>query len=57
MGFLITLTVGYVSSWLLFLLKLQGKEKIYVEGSINEINTDLFSPPIAARMKKSFAKK
>lgn len=56
-GFLITFIVGYLLSWLFYLLKIQGKEKIYIEGSINEINTDLFVPPLATRMRKKFARK
>lgn len=57
LGFLVTFIVGYIVSYALNLLKLQDKEKIYVSGSINEINTDLFSPPIAKMMKKDYEKK
>lgn len=56
-GFLITLIVGYLASYLLYLMKLQSMDKIYLKDSINEINTDLFSPPIAKMIKKDFEKK
>lgn len=57
LGFLVTLIVGYAVSYILFLLKLQDKGKIYVDGSVNEINADLFSPPIAKKFKKDHDKK
>lgn len=56
-GFLITLIVGYLTSYLLYLMKLQTMDRIYLKDSINEINTDLFSPPIAKMMKKDFERK
>lgn len=49
MGFLITLIVGYLLSYLLYLLKLQKMDKIYVD---NQIDTSLFVPPIARRLKE-----
>lgn len=51
-GFLVTLILGYVFSYIFYLLKWQTMEKIYVEGSIGELNADLFVPPIAKRIKR-----
>lgn len=56
-GFLITFIIGYLVSYILYALKLQGMEKIYVKDSINQIDTGLFSPPIAKKMKKDFEEK
>lgn len=56
-GFLVTLIVGYLTSYVLYLTKLQGMEKIYVNDSINEINAELFSPPIAKKIKREYEKK
>ncbi|KAG5677315.1 hypothetical protein PVAND_007084 [Polypedilum vanderplanki] len=53
-GFLVTLIIGYFASYLLYVLKLQTMEKIYVENSIGEINSDLFVPPLAKYIKKKF---
>lgn len=55
-GFLITMTVGYLTSWILLKTKLQGMEMIYVKDSINEVNTELFAPPIARKIKRDFDK-
>ena len=57
LGFLITLVVGYIASYVFYLLKLQNTDKIYAYGSSGEINADLFSPPIAKKLKKRFDKK
>lgn len=56
-GFLITLIVGYLTSYILYVSKLQGMERIYVKDSINQVDTDLFSPPIAKMMRKKFEKR
>jgi sodium-coupled monocarboxylate transporter 8/12 len=56
MGFVITVFVGYLTSFILYMLKLQTKEKIYVKGSINEIDMNLFSPPIARSLKRKMNK-
>jgi hypothetical protein len=56
LGFLVTLVIGYISSYFFYLLKLQDKEKIHVIGT-NDINTDLFSPPIAKKLKSNYDKK
>jgi sodium-coupled monocarboxylate transporter 8/12 len=50
LGFLITLILGYLFSFLFYKLGLQSMEKIYVN---NEIDTTLFVPPIAKRLKKN----
>lgn len=51
-GFLITLILGYLLSYIFYLLKWQTMSKIYKKGSINEIDTNLFVPPIARRFKR-----
>jgi len=56
-GLLVTLIVGYLMSYILQLLKLQNNARIYVEGSIKEINVALFSPPIARSIRRKFEKK
>lgn len=56
-GFLVTLIIGYTLSYLFYYLQLQSMDKIYVENSIDEIDTNLFSPPIAKRMKRNFEMK
>lgn len=57
LGFSITLIVGYLLSFLFYKLGLQSMEKIYVENSMNEIDTTLFVPPIAKRLKRNFEMK
>lgn len=56
-GFLVTLIGGYLTSYALYMLKLQTMDTIYVKDSINEINADLFSPPIARKIRRDFQKK
>lgn len=56
-GFLVTLIGGYLASYALYMLKLQTMDTIYVKDSINEINADLFSPPIARKIRRDFQKK
>lgn len=51
LGFLITLILGYLLSYLFYMLGFQSMEKIYVKNSLNEIDTTLFVPPIAKRLK------
>uniref|UniRef100_A0A6B2EGH4 Putative sodium/solute symporter n=1 Tax=Phlebotomus kandelakii TaxID=1109342 RepID=A0A6B2EGH4_9DIPT len=56
LGFLVTLIVGLVMAYLLRWLKLEGESRIYVDENKECINTDLFSPPIAWRLKKRYAR-
>ena len=56
-GFLVTFILGYLMSCVLFYTGMETKEKIYVKDSINEINTDLFVPPIARKIKRNFERK
>ncbi|KAG5683323.1 hypothetical protein PVAND_012609 [Polypedilum vanderplanki] len=53
-GFLITFIIGYLVSFILYKLKLQTMEKIYVQNSTEEINSELFIPPLAKYFKKKF---
>ena len=55
-GFLVTVLVGYIASWILVLLKKQGAEKIYVDGNKNLIKTELFFPIVARHFKNQSAK-
>lgn len=56
-GFLVTFILGYVFSYIFYLLKLQTMDNIYIDKETKEINADLFSPPIAMRLRKIFQKK
>lgn len=56
LGFLMTILVGYLVSWLLVLLKKQGEEKIYINNNKNLIKTELFFPIIGKRFKRQSAK-
>ncbi|XP_059613300.1 putative sodium-dependent multivitamin transporter [Phlebotomus argentipes] len=56
LGFLVTLFVGLVLTYLLKWLKLEGESRIYADGNKECINTDLFSPPIAWQLKKRHTK-
>lgn len=56
LGFLITILIGYLTSWLLVLLKKQGQEKIYIDNNKNLIKTELFFPFIGRSYKKQNAK-
>ncbi|XP_011185444.1 putative sodium-dependent multivitamin transporter [Zeugodacus cucurbitae] len=49
-GFLITLIVGYVSSLLLETLKWADNKQIYLD--YQQIDVDLFIPPLARRLRK-----
>lgn len=57
LGFVLTFTVGYLASHAFYALKLQSMDQIYVKGSINEIDSDLFTPPLAKRIKRDWQKK
>lgn len=57
MGFFITFIFGYLLSYIFYKLGLQSMDKIYVENSINEIDSNLFVPPIAKRLKRSLEMK
>lgn len=57
LGFLVTLLVGFVVSQVLKRLNMQGQvnEKIYLDEQQKYLNPDLFSPPIAKRLRQRFA--
>lgn len=55
LGFTVTILVGYLLSFLFEQIGIQGKSKIYLDDEETCINTDLFSPPIARRLKRQFA--
>lgn len=57
LGFLITLLLGYLLSYIFYKLGLQSMDKIYIKNSQNEIDTTLFVPPIAKRIKRNFEMK
>lgn len=56
-GFFVALTVGYITSVILERLNKAGEIKIYTDNTQMFYNTDLFSPPIAKRLKIEMAKK
>ncbi|XP_058824324.1 putative sodium-dependent multivitamin transporter [Topomyia yanbarensis] len=56
LGYIVTFVVGYSTSLLLRWLGHQGAERIYLDNDKIYINTDLFSPPVAKRMKRTLAK-
>ncbi|XP_058449666.1 putative sodium-dependent multivitamin transporter [Malaya genurostris] len=56
LGYLVTFVIGYSTSLLLRSIGYQGTERIYLDNDRVYINTDLFSPPIAKRIKRSLAK-
>lgn len=57
LGFLVTLFVGFVVSQVLNRLNMRGyvNEKIYLDTQQKYLNPDLFSPPVAKRMRLRFA--
>lgn len=56
LGYLTTFIIGYGTSLILRWLDYQGPERIYLDNAQVYINTDLFSPPIAKRMKRKLAR-
>lgn len=56
LGYIVTFVVGYGTSLALRWLGHSGTERIYLDNDKIYINTDLFSPPIAKRMKRALAK-
>ncbi|XP_058057919.1 putative sodium-dependent multivitamin transporter [Anopheles bellator] len=55
LGYLVTFTVGYGTSLVLRWRGAHGAECIYLDEQHLYLNTELFSPPIARRMKKRMA--
>lgn len=55
-GFLISFLGGWLISYLLDLCKMGGTRPIFLDDEQKYINCDLFSPPIARRIKKRNAK-
>lgn len=51
-GFCITFFGGWLISQVLIWFGLQGESTIYMDDSKELINADLFSPPIAKRLRK-----
>lgn len=56
LGFLVTFIVGLSLSYILKRCNAQGKEKMYLNDDKTSINTDLFSPPVAKRLKRQMAR-
>ncbi|XP_053697408.1 putative sodium-dependent multivitamin transporter [Sabethes cyaneus] len=56
LGYIVTFIVGYGTSLMLRWLGYSGTDRIYLDNDKVYINTDLFSPPIAKRMKRALAK-
>uniref|UniRef100_A0A2M4AFP2 Putative sodium-dependent multivitamin transporter n=1 Tax=Anopheles triannulatus TaxID=58253 RepID=A0A2M4AFP2_9DIPT len=55
LGYIVTFVVGYGTSLVLRWRGAQGTERIYLDENRIAYNTDLFSPPIARRMKQRLA--
>lgn len=55
-GFCIAFFGGWIISQILILLKLEGDSTIYMDESKTLIHADLFSPPIAKRLRIQNAK-
>lgn len=51
-GFSLTFILGYVFSYILKLLKRQGRELIYTDETKTIVKDDLFMPPIAKMIRK-----
>lgn len=56
LGYILTFVIGYGMSLILIWLGYQGTDRIYLDSSKTCINTDLFSPPVAKRMRRALAK-
>uniref|UniRef100_A0A2M4BHR8 Putative sodium-dependent multivitamin transporter n=2 Tax=Anopheles marajoara TaxID=58244 RepID=A0A2M4BHR8_9DIPT len=55
LGYIVTFVVGYGTSLVLRWRGAHGTERIYLDDNRIAYNTDLFSPPIARRMKQRLA--
>ncbi|XP_049537908.1 putative sodium-dependent multivitamin transporter [Anopheles darlingi] len=55
LGYIVTFIVGYGTSLVLRWRGAQGTERIYLDENQIAYNTELFSPPIARRMKQRLA--
>lgn len=55
--YLTTFLIGYFLSWALELLNLQGEATIYLDNDKENINCDLFIPPLANRLRRTKAQK
>lgn len=57
LGFIVTLLVGFVVSQVLNRMNMRGyeSEKIYLDEQRRYLNPDLFSPPVAKRLRLRFA--
>ncbi|XP_035780997.1 putative sodium-dependent multivitamin transporter [Anopheles albimanus] len=55
LGYIVTFVVGYGTSLVLRWRGAQGTERIYLDENRIAYNTDLFSPPVARRMKQRLA--
>lgn len=56
LGFLITLFGGWLASILYDCMHIGGEKKIFLDSTENYMDPDLFSPPIARRMRQRNAK-
>lgn len=56
LGYIVTFVIGYGTSLILLWLGYGGTERIYLDSGKTCINTDLFSPPVAKRMRRALAK-
>lgn len=56
-GFVITLTIGYLASRLFEKLNIDGTDRVYINGDKTTLNYDLFFPPIARRLRIQHAKR
>ncbi|XP_075165443.1 putative sodium-dependent multivitamin transporter [Haematobia irritans] len=52
LGFILTLTIGYGSSWLLEHYNLADNSQIYLDTSLKQIDYDLFAPPLSRRLRE-----
>lgn len=51
-GFFISLVVGWIISVILDSFNLGGESKIYTDANRTIINADLFTPPLAKRLRE-----
>nr|XP_029727511.1 putative sodium-dependent multivitamin transporter isoform X2 [Aedes albopictus] len=56
LGYIVTFVIGYGTSLILLWLGYGGTDRIYLDSGKTCINTDLFSPPVAKRMRRALAK-
>lgn len=55
LGFVITLVVGYTSSWLLEICEWADNSQIYLNTSGRIIDYDLFAPPLSRKLQERYA--